>query len=163
MKLDVLAHERVKAWMEEHPREAWALGTLGEDDALRERVLASVLDGREDEDASYELALVADSLENRDRAFSAGGLVPPPEDGERYPVDVLVSRMQLVRARGKTFYRIYFCSPGGWSGFFDTSNPLDVEKVARSRDERRPVTVVGEVVERPRDMIVVMGGRVRVL
>jgi len=163
VRTDLLAHERVKAWMDAHPRERWAFDTLDERDPLRERVLASLLDGRDDEDASHDLALLVDALESRERAVRERTLLPPPGDGERRLVAVLVSRLRHVRSDERSFYRIYFCSPGGWAGFFETSNPLDVEKVARARDGHRPIQIVGEVVRRPRDEIVVLGGRVRVL
>jgi hypothetical protein len=161
--IPVESSERVKAWMNDHPREAWALSSLPASDALREQVVAALLRDTEDEHVGCELAMIADALEAYEQASVRGTVREPPADGERYPIEVTVTRMRYVRERGRAFYRVYFRSSHGWAGYFETRNPLDVEKISWGRRPHQPVQIIGDVVARPRDGVIVLGGIVRVL
>ena len=46
------------------------------------------------------------------------------------------------------FFRVDFSSPDGWGGFFDTTNPSVVEKIAKVRNHAKPLNVVAEVSKR---------------
>ena len=163
MKSDLLDHESVQAWRAQHPREWWAFQKLREDDDLRTRALAAILGHRFEDEAIDDLVLFAEALEARQRAERDGTVVPPPGDGERRSLDVKVSRMTQKSKGGRKFFRVAFTTPYGWAGFFDTTNPDVVERIARQRDRSKPITVVGEVTRRPYEFLVELGGRVRIV
>jgi hypothetical protein len=160
---DVLDHDRVEAWRREHPREWWALQKVCRDDALRQRVMAAVLSGREEDEAIDEIVRLAEASESNIKAAKAGTLEPPPETGDRRAMEVLVKRMKkLVGEDGRPFFRVDFSTRYGWDGYFDTTAPDVVEKISKHRRRSRPLTIVGTVVVRPHDFLVVLDDRVRV-
>jgi hypothetical protein len=163
VKNDILEHESVQAWRSQHPREWWAFQQLGEHDDLRTKVLAAVLGGRLKDEAISGLVRFAEALETRLRAERDGTVEAPPADGERRSVQISVSRMeQMSDERGRKFFRVDFTTAHGWSGWFDTTNPDVVERIAKRRD-RSPIMVVGEVVRRPHEFLVELGERVRIV
>lgn len=148
MKNSILDHGRVETWKAENPREWWAYQQLDEDDALRDRVLAAVLNGREDDEAIDDLVRFAEALEAYRRASKAGTMRSPPAPGERRSFPVLISRMTRMNGSSGLFFRVDFSSPDGWGGFFDTTNPSVVERISKVRNHAQPLTVVGEVSQR---------------
>jgi hypothetical protein len=160
---DVLDHPRVEEWRRRHPQEWWALNQLRESDETRDRVLAAVLAGRHEDEAIDELVRFAEAMEGNQRAARDGTLAPPPPLGERRPLEVRIKRMTKMRKDDRLFFRVDFATPFGWSGYFDTSAPDVVERVAKHRHRSRPLTVVGEVAAHPYDFLVVLGGRVRIV
>lgn|GEM_PF-4410897 len=164
MSADLLADERVEEWRRLHPREWWAFRQLDQDDDLRARVLAAVLGRRTAHDPALDdLVRYADALENMQRARREGTLKAPPGDGERRPFPARVTRMVHLQSGGRTFYRVDFATPHGWSGTFDTTNPDLVERVSKQRDPRKPVTLVGEITRRPYEFLVELDARVRIV
>jgi hypothetical protein len=71
--------------------------------------------------------------------------------------------MEQVREDGALFYRVDFRAVEGWSGYFDTRTPQDIERIAKMRDRSQLVVVVGEVIKRPYDCLVVFGARTRLV
>lgn len=163
MNPNLLQDPRVEDWRRRHPREWWAFNQLNPHDAVRERVIAAVLAGREGDAAFDEILRLAEAMEGNRRAARAGTLAAPPPVGERRPVEVTVKRMTKMREDGRLFFRVDFSTPYGWSGYFDTEAPEVVERVAKHRQRSKLLTVVGEVTARPYDFLVVLGGRVRIL
>lgn len=163
MKSALLDHESVQAWRSQHPREWWAFKHLEEGDDLRTRVLAAILGGRLEDEAIDDLVRFAEGLEARQKAERDGTVMPPPGDGERRSLDVKVSRMTQKVREGRKFFRVDFTTPHGWAGFFDTTNPHVVERIAKQRDRSRPITVVGEVTRRPYEFLVELGNRVKIV
>jgi len=162
VKTDILENERVQAWRTQHPREWWAFQQLGEHDDLRIGVLAAILGGRMGDDAVTDLVRFAEGLETRLRAERDGTVTPPPGDGERRQMTITVSRMKQMSTEGRKFFRVDFTTTHGWSGFFDTTNPDVVERIAKRRD-RSPIMVVGEIIRRPYEFLVELGNRVRIV
>ena len=164
MRTDVLQHPRVQEWRRKHPQEWWAFNQLRPNDAVRERVIAAVLAGREDDEAVDELVRLGEAMEGNKRAARAGALTAPPPVGERRPLEVTIKRMtkMLSPDRG-LFFRVDFATPHGWSGYFDTTAPDVVERISRHRQRSRPLTVVGEITAHPYDFLVVLGGHVRIV
>jgi hypothetical protein len=161
---DVLADERVEEWRRRHPREWWAFRHLDREDEMRGRVLAAILGCRTNRDPALDdLMRYADALENRQRAQRAGTASSPPVDGGRRPFQAQVTRMTLMRSERCTFYRVDFVTPHGWSGTFDTTNPVVVERISKQRDLRKPVTLIGEITRRPYEFLVELGAHVRIL
>lgn len=163
MNPEVLVHPRVEEWRRKYPQEWWAFNQLKETDGMRERVIAAVLAGRQDDEAIDDLVRFAEALEGNRRAARSGTLTPPPPVGERRPLEVRVKRMTKMRRNGRLFFRVDFATRQGWSGYFDTSAPEVVERVSKHRRRSRPLTVVGEVTAHPYDFLVVLGGRVRIV
>lgn len=163
MKSDLLEHESVQAWRAQHPREWWAFQQLKEGDDLRTRALAAILGHRLEDEAIDDLVRFAEALEVRQKAERNGTVSPPPGDGERRSLKVRVSRMVQKTKEGRKFFRVDFTTPYGWAGFFDTTNPYVVERIARQRDRSKLITVVGEVTRRPYEFLVELGGRVRLV
>jgi hypothetical protein len=160
---DALAHPRVEEWRKKHPQEWWAFNQLRETDEVRERVIAAVMAGRAEDPAIDELVRYGEAIEGNRRAARAGTLTPPPPLGERRPIEVTIRRMTKMRQDGHLFFRVDFATTHGWSGYFDTTAPEVVERVAKHRHRSRPLTVVGEVTAHPYDFLVVLGGRVRIV
>lgn len=160
---DILEHPRVEEWRRTHPREWWAFNQLRPESDVRDRVIAAVLAGRDDDTAIEELVRFAESIEGNKRAARAGTLIPPPPIGERRPLDVTIKRMTKMREEGRLFFRVDFATPHGWSGYFDTTSPEVVERVSKHRQRSRPLTVVGEITAHPYDFLVVLGGRVKIV
>lgn len=161
---NVLDDKRVEEWRKLHPREWWAFNHLDPEDELRDRVLAAVLGERTGHDEALDgLVRFADALEHRQKVGRRGAPSPPPGDGERRPFQARVTRMVRMASEGRTFYRVDFATPYGWSGMFDTTNPELVERVSKQRDRSKPITLVGEITERPYDFLVVLGARVRIV
>lgn len=163
MKTDLLEHERVQAWRSQHPREWWAYEQLEPTDDLTERVLAAVLGGRGHDEALDEITLFADALEARRRAEREGTVVSPPGDGERRSFQARILRMRPMSDDRRRFFRVDFTTPYGWSGFFDTTNPDVVERIAKRRERAAPVQLVGEITRRPRPLVMEMGPTVRIV
>ena len=148
MKSAILNHGRVEAWKAENPREWWAYQQLNEDDELRERVLAAVLNGRMDDEAIDDLIRFVEALEAYRRASRTGTVRLPPAVGERRSFSILINRMSRMTGSSGLFFRVDFSSPDGWGGFFDTTNPSVVEKIAKVRNHAKPLNVVAEVSKR---------------
>lgn len=163
MKSDLLEHASVQAWRSQHPREWWAFQKLEDDDDLRTRVLAAILGERPGDEAIDDLVRFAEGLEARQKAERDGTVRAPPGDGERRSLDVKVSRMTQKVREGRKFFRVDFTTSHGWAGFFDTTNPHVVERIAKHRDRSRPITVVGEVTRRPYEFLVELGNRVKIV
>ena len=160
---DPLSHPRVEEWRRTRPQEWWAFNQLKASDAVRERVLAAVLAGREEDPAIDDLLRYGEALEGNRRAARNGTLTPPPPLGERRPIEVTIRRMTKITSDGQLFFRVDFTTTQGWSGYFDTTVPDVVERIAKHRQRSRPLTVVGEVTAQPYDFLVVLGGRVRIV
>lgn len=153
--------EQVRAWMMNHPRECWAYERLNDDDELRSDVVECILTGR-NEEALVHLVRFADALDHRRKSFMEGMLQPPPEIGERRPHDVWLPHMsQLRSASGSPFYRVDVRARDGWSGYFDTTVPQDIERIFKMKDRTKLVVIVGEIIKRPYDCFVVFGERTR--
>lgn len=164
MTADILEHPRVEEWRRRRPQEWWTFEQLRPDDPIRDRVIAAVLGGRDDDDAIDELVRLGEALVANERAARAGTLTPPPPPGERRPLEVTIKRMKKMRdPEGALFFRVDFATAHGWAGYFDTRAPEVVERIAKHRHSSRPLTVVGEVTARPNDFLVVLGGRVRIV
>ena len=112
--------------------------------------------------AISDLVRFTEALETRLRAERDGTVRDPPGDGERRSVALVVSWMTQMSTEGRKFFRVDFTTAHGWSGFFDTTNPDVVERIAKRRD-RSPITVVGEVTRRPYEFLVELGNGVRIL
>lgn len=160
---NLLQHERVEAWRDDNPRQWWAFNELDEDDDLQQRVLAAVLGGRMEDESIDELLRFAEALETHQRATRAGTVSAPPGDGERRSFPVTVTRMKRMRRDNALFFRVDFRTPQGWSGFFDTTSPDVVERIAKIRSRARPLTIVGEVIRRPYEFLVELDHRVRIV
>lgn len=153
----------LREWMQGHPRESMAYGRLNHDDPLRGVVVEYIRTGREEEARRF-LARFADALEHRHRCQLLGTLRPPPEVGERRPYDGWILGMERVRGEsGVLFYQVDFRAVDGWSGHFDTRTPQDVERIAKMRDRSQLVVVVGEIIKRPYDCLVVFGAQTRLV
>lgn len=148
MKSSIFEHSGVETWRIKHPREWWAYQNLDDDDELRDRVLAAVLNNREDDQAIDDLICFAEALEAHQRASKSGTIRLPPAVGERRSFPLIANRMTPMSDKSGLFYRVAFFSPDGWGGFFDTTNPSVVERISRVRDHAKPLTVVGEVSRR---------------
>jgi hypothetical protein len=153
---------RVQEWKEFYPREGWALDELHEHDPLRSRVYAAILQNRDEDPAIDDLVRFADALEARQNAVSDGTMKSAPPVKYRRAYDVRVVRMKHVSHEDSPYFRIDFTTREGWSGFFDTENPLVVEQVNKHKGPQ-PLTVVGEVVKRPYDFMVKLGGPIRIV
>lgn len=163
MKNDLLEHESVQAWRSQHPREWWAFQKLEENDDLRTRALVAILGHRPEDEAIDDLVRFAEALETRQKAERDGTVRPPPGEGERRSLELKVSRMTQKSRGGRKFFRVDFTTLYGWAGFFDTTNPHVVERIARQRDRSKLITVVGEVTRRPYEFLVELGGPVRLV
>ena len=156
---DLSQFEQVDRWREAHPREWWAFEMLEDSDQRKERALASILSERDDE-AILDLVRYADALETWERATREGSAegVPPPQ--QRRPFAIHVVRMTPKREQ-QLVYQIDFDTVHGWSGFFETNNPVHVKRV----NERRSIqlTVVAEIIAQPYPFMVQLGGLIRVL
>lgn len=159
----LLQDERVETWRDENPRQWWAFTELEEDDELRQAVLAAVLSGRMEDEAIDSLLRFAEALETHQRAVRAGTVGSPPGDGERRSFPVTVTRMARMNQNQRLFFRVDFRTDQGWSGFFDTTSPDVVERIAKIRSGARPLTIVGEVIRRPYDFLVELDHRVRIV
>jgi len=148
VKSSILEHGRVETWKAENPREWWAYQQLDEDDKLRDRVLAAVLNGREDDEAIDDLIRFTEALEAHRRVSKMGTVRLPPAVGERRSFSILINRMTRMTGSSGLFFRVDFSSPDGWGGFFDTTNPSVVEKIAKVRNHAKPLNVVAEVSRR---------------
>lgn len=158
-----LGHPGFEDWRTQNPREWRALLSLGEHE-LATRVLAAIVSGRQDSDeAMDELARVADGIECHTMATVADTLEPPPALNERRSFPVRVRRMKRITTKSGTAFRVDFVTNKGWSGYFDTTAPEVVERIAKHRRRREPLTVVGEVVDYPHEFMVELGGRVKIL
>jgi len=155
--------ERVETWKTENPREWWAFQELNENDELRTRVLAAILNERPEDEAIDEIVRFAEALEGRQRAFRAGTVSAPPGKGERRSFSITVTRMTRMRKADRLFFRVDFGTSYGWSGFFDTTNPDVVEKIAKLRNRAKPITVVGEVTRRLYEFLVELDSRVTIV
>jgi hypothetical protein len=161
---DVLDHPRVQAWKKTYPQQWWAFELLSARSEVRAGVIAAVLAGREDDDEHIDqLVRFGEALEARHRAESAGTVMPPPAQGERRPFQVHVKRMKRMEQEGRVFFRVDFTTSYGWSGYFDTTASSVVERVHKHRRRDRPLTLVGEVVRRPHDFLVVLDDRVQIV
>jgi hypothetical protein len=155
--------EIVRAWMEEHPRESLAFSCLNDEDELRDEVIEGIISGR-DQDPLAQLTRFADALVHRQRCAEAGTLLPPPEVGKRRPHDVWIAGMAKHRLdSGATVFRVDIHARDGWSGYFDTTTPQDVERISKMKDRTQMVVVVGEIIQRPYDCLVVFGDRTRLV
>jgi len=154
---------RVETWKTQNPREWWAFQELSEDDDLRTRVLASILGNRPEDDSIDDLIRFAEALEGHRRATRDGTVSPPPGDGERRSFPIIVTRMTRMRNAGRLFFRVDFGTPHGWAGFFDTTNPDVVERIAKLRNRSKPITVVGEVTQRFYEFLVELDSRIRIV
>lgn len=154
--------ERVAAWLRERPREAWAFKQLNNDDDLRDRVVEAILVGG-GEDVFESLARFAEALEHRARCRLDGTLVTPPGIGVRRPHDVWVTTMtRRTTSSGSPYFRVEVRGRDGWLGYFDTTVPQDVERLHKLHPFQL-VVIVGEIVERPYDCLVVFGARTRLV
>jgi hypothetical protein len=161
---EVLDHPRIQAWKKAHPQQWWAFEFLSERSDVRAGVLAAVLAGREKDDEHVDqLVRFGEALENRHRAERVGTVTPPPVEGERRPLQVNVKRMKRMERDGQVFFRVDFSTPYGWSGYFDTTAPSVIERVHKHRHRERSLTIVGEVVRRPHDFLVVLDDRVQIV
>ena len=153
---------RVREWMDSYPREGWALEELPADDPLRTRAVAAILQHRShDDEAIDELARYADALEAHQQAEEAGKVMPAPPLKRCRQYKVQIVRMKHVANDQSACFRVDFVTDQGWSGFFDTTNPLVVEKI--NKHTGLAITLVGEVIERPYDFMVKLGGPVRIV
>lgn len=161
---DLLEHPLMVMWRKAYPQLWWAFQQLGRHPELQAKVVAAVLAKREHEDEHVDQLLrFGESLETRKRAEGTGTVMPPPEAGERRPFEVYVKRMKRMEREGKTFFRVDFSTQYGWSGYFDTTSPNIVERVHKHRRRERPLTLVGEVTQRPYDFLVVLDDHVQIV
>lgn len=164
MHLDqALRVDVVREWMEAHPRESWAFARLSDDDDLRYRIVESLVSGRDSEELVH-LTRFAEALEHRERCARDGSLRSAPEIGERRPFEgwiPLISRLES--SVGAPFFRVDFRAREGWSGYFDTTIPQDIERIAKMKDRTKLVVVVGEIVKSPYDCFVIFGERTRLV
>ena len=165
MMLDqAMLHPSFQRWKSVHPREWWAFSLLDPSDTLRERVVAAVISGRESEDEAIdELVRIAEALELHERAIKRGYSEPPPQSDQRRSFSILIKRMTRRTVLGATVFRVDFDTTKGWSGYFDTTAPEVVERISKHRRRNEPLTIVGEVIERPFDFLVVIGGSVKIV
>jgi len=158
-----LAHPGFEDWRSRNPREWGALLSLGEDELVT-RVIAAIVSGRQDTDEALdELTRVADGIESHTLASLANTLEPLPGVNQRRSFVVKVRRMKRVTTEDGTAFRVDFVTNKGWSGYFDTTAPEVVERIAKHRRRGEPLTVVGEVVDHPHSFMVVLGGRVKIV
>lgn len=160
---DVLEHPLVQAWRKAHPQQWWAFHQLDLQSELCQGVLAALLAKREDDEHIDQLVRFGEALEGRRRAERTGTMQSPPADGERRSFEVRVKRMRRIERDQETFFRVDFSTAYGWSGYFDTKIPSVVERVFKNQRRRGPLTLVGEVVHRPHDFLVVLGDRVLIV
>jgi len=162
MKPTLLEDDRVETWKVENPREWWAFTQLDEDDELRNRVLLSILNDRDD-DSIDELVTFAEAAEAHQRAAKTGHAKPPPGLGERRSFPIIVNRMARMQGTFGPFFRVAFTCSDGWGGYFDTTNPGVVERISRLRNPSRPLTIVGEAFRQPYDFYVELAADVRIV
>jgi hypothetical protein len=153
---------RLRAWLQEHPGQSWAFAELRYDDPLRLQVASCILSGQQGEPL-VRLARFAGALEHRQRTLSLGTLQPAPEVGERRPHDVWIVAMTRMQDAQGPFFRVDVRAREGWSGYFDTKIPQDIERISKMRDKSQLLVIVGEVLDRPYECLVVFGGRTRLV
>lgn len=164
MNSDLMQHPTVEEWARKYPQEWWALSQLHPKDKMRDRVLLAVLQGDEDAEAIDDLVRYAEGHDTFARAKKNGTLSSPPAVGERRPMSLVIKRMKKVTSgSGDLCFCVEFASSGGWSGHFKTKNPAVVERIAKHRHKHKPLTVVGEVVARFYEFLVVLDGHVKIV
>jgi hypothetical protein len=153
--------EELRAWKEENPRLWEGFKELG-DNPLRDRVLLSIIKKNPDDPAIDELLRYTDALEHYQYLKDEGRFVSPPEKGLRRSFEVRILRLtKLDWNTPQRRFQFDFQTTQGWSGFFDTRNPLVVEKLTKHND--KPQLLVGEVEEIVFEFLVKLTNQTRVV
>jgi len=155
----LLKSEAVLEWAENNPRLWWAFEELDLDDDLNDTVLAGIVNERVSPSVITRLVRFADALEAKERAEVAGTMRTPPSVGQRRSVTINVTRTTKVNWDKDKKFRVDFTTNHGWSGYFDTKNPMIIATISKSNT----ITVVGEIERHLYDFLVVLGGRVRIV
>ena len=159
MRDQLLKSDVVQEWAEKNPRMWWAFEELDIDDDLNDAVLAGIVNERVPPGVITRLVRFAEALETKERAETAGTMRAPPAVGQRRSVTITVTRTTKVNWNRDKKFRVDFTTNHGWSGYFDTKNPMIISTISKSNT----ITVVGEIELHLYDFLVVLGGRVRIV
>ena len=158
-----LSHPNIADWKSREPFQWRAFLLAGASSDLGKRAVAAVLASRQNDESLEEIARIANALKEHDEALLEGRLEPSPSQGLRRSFEIRVVKMKRVNTAEGAAFRVDFVTNKGWSGYFDTSAPEVVERIAKQRRRSEPLTIVGEVVSRPFEFLVVLGGRVKIV
>jgi hypothetical protein len=159
-------HPGLQKWEESCPRLAWAFSFLHQHDPLKDRTVAAVLSERLEDPVFNDLEFFAEALEGKAKSERKGTRESPPAEGERRAFEIYILRMmpcERYNLESRNGFRVFFTTNNGWSGYFDTKSPLIVERVSKLEDRSQPLTVVGEVLERRYDFLVVLESHIRIV